>query len=222
VVLGALGFIGAAGGFLFARRLFPRRSLEFVILGVSFVATGALFAWALYRAKDVLLELGRGPRVVAALLLPLVAAGVAKLLANGLLSLAIRLTRLTPRERLVSRRTILSVLGGALGCLIVVALAWPGRERAASPPSLPMAPGRPVGSFSVSIRIGSPANLESASSRRKVSSPRHPLPMCSCRSTRLPHGRFESLPWKTTRRGRPTMRSKASNVSRYPCSLTMS
>jgi hypothetical protein len=144
VLLGALGFVGAAGGFLFARRLFPRRSLEVVILGVSFLATGALFAWALYRARDVFFELGRGPRLVAALALPLVAAGIAKLLANGLLSLAIRLTRLTPRERLVSRRTILSVLSGTLGTLAVVALAWPGRERSAAPPSLPTAPGTPV------------------------------------------------------------------------------
>ena len=91
VLAGALGFVAAAGGFLFAMRLFPRRSLEVLILAVAFVATGALFGWALYRARDVLLESGRGARVAAALLLPLLAAGVAKLLANGLLALAIRL-----------------------------------------------------------------------------------------------------------------------------------
>jgi hypothetical protein len=140
----ALGFVAAAGGFLFALRLFPRRSLEVLILGVAFVATGVLFGWALFRARDFLLDLGRGPRVVAAIVLPLLAAGIAKLLANGLLSLAIRLTRLTPRERLVSRRTILAVLGGALGLLTAVALAWPEAKRPSPPPSLPVAPGESV------------------------------------------------------------------------------
>ena len=144
VLFCALGFVAAAGGFLFALRLFPRRSLEVLILGVAFVATGTLFGWAVFRARDVLFDLGRGPRVVAAIVLPLLAAGVAKLLANGLLSLAIRLTRLTPRERLVSRRTILAVLGGTLGLLTAVALAWPEAKRVVAPPALPMAPGETV------------------------------------------------------------------------------
>ena len=67
--------------------------------------------------------------------------------------------------------------------------------------------------FSVSISIGRSAKRRSCSSRRNGSRPRQPSPMCSCRSTRLPHGRFESLPWNTRRRSRPTRRSKAANVS---------
>jgi hypothetical protein len=133
-----------AGGFFFALRLFPRRSLEALILAVAFVATGALFGWALFRARDVLVELGRPGRLAIALTVPLVAAGVAKLVANGLLGLAIRLARLAPRERLVSRRTLLGVLGGALGVVAVVALAWPSAERQAAPTVLPVAPGEAV------------------------------------------------------------------------------
>ena len=140
----ACGFVAVAGGFYFALRLFPRRSLEVLILGVSFLATGLLFGWALYRARDVLFELERGPRLAAAVLLPLLAAGVAKLLANALLSLAIRLTRMTPRQRLVSRRTILTVLGATLGGLAVLAVALPGRSAAEPPASLPTAPGEAV------------------------------------------------------------------------------
>ena len=140
----ALGVVAVAGFFFFALRLFPRRSLEALILGVAFLATGLLFTWGLLRARDVLLELERGPRLATALVLPLLAAGVAKLLANGLLSLAIRLTRMTPRQRLVSRRTILSVLGGTLGALAVVAIAWPERRVERNPAALPVAPGEAV------------------------------------------------------------------------------
>ncbi len=75
---------------------------------MTFLATALLFGWAVFRASDLLLGLPRWQRVVAGLALPLVAAAVAKLLANGLLSIAIRLTRMTPRERLVSRKTILA------------------------------------------------------------------------------------------------------------------
>jgi hypothetical protein len=144
VLAAALGFVAAAGGFLFAIRLFPRRSLELMILVVAFVATGALFGWALFRARDLLLEIDRAARVAMAVALPLLAAGIAKLVANGLLSLAIRLTRLTPRQRLVSRRTILGVIGATLGILLVVAFAWPETSRVEGPAALPRAPGEPV------------------------------------------------------------------------------
>ncbi|MGE4191742.1 MAG: hypothetical protein AB7G12_17805 [Thermoanaerobaculia bacterium] len=144
VLLSAAGFVGVAGGFYFALRLFPRRSLEVLILGVAFLATGLLFGGAVYRARGLLLELDRSSRLAAAIALPLLAAGFAKLVANGLLSLAIRLTRMTPRQRLVSRRTILSVLALALGGLGAVALAWPQRPAASPPASLPSAPGRAV------------------------------------------------------------------------------
>ena len=101
-----LGFVAVVAGFLFALKLFPRRSLEWLILGVTFVATSLLFGWAVLRAGDLLLGLPRWQRVVAGLALPLVAAAVAKLLANGLLSIAIRLTRMTPRGWPDSRSTM--------------------------------------------------------------------------------------------------------------------
>ena len=77
---------------------------------------------------------------------------------------------------------------------------------------------RRVSSFGVSSSIGRPANRGSFSSRRNGSSPRHPLPMCSCRSTRLPHGFFESFRWKTRTRSSPTMRVELAEgclVSRF-------
>ena len=63
---------------------------------MTFLATSLLFGWAVLRASDLLLGLPRWQRVVAGVALPLVAVAVAKLLANGLLSIAIRLTRMTP------------------------------------------------------------------------------------------------------------------------------
>ena len=112
---------------------FPRRSLEWLILGVTFVATALLFGWAVLRASDLLLGLPRWQRVVAGIALPLVAAAVAKLLADGLLSIAIRLTRMTPRERLVSRRTILAVTCSILAIVAAVAFVVPQRAPAAAP-----------------------------------------------------------------------------------------
>ncbi len=144
VAAAALGFVAVVAGFLFALKLFPRRSLEWLILGVTFVATSLLFGWAVLRAGDLLLGLPRWQRVVAGLALPLVAAAVAKLLANGLLSIAIRLTRMTPRERLVSRKTILTVTLSTLAAVTVVAVALPQRAPAAAPSSLPVAAGEAV------------------------------------------------------------------------------
>lgn len=144
VAAAALGFIAVVAGFLFALKLFPRRSLEWLILGVTFLATSLLFGWAVFRAGDLLLSLPRWQRVVAGLALPLVAAAVAKLLANGLLSIAIRLARMTPRERLVSRKTILTVTLVTLALVGVVAVAMPQRAPAAAPSSLPTAAGEAV------------------------------------------------------------------------------
>ena len=144
VFAAAVGFMVVVAGFLFALKLFPRRSLEWLILGVTFLATSLLFGWAVFRASDLLLGLPRWQRVVAGLALPLVAAAVAKLLANGLLSIAIRLTRMTPRERLVSRKTILSVTLATLALVSAVAVALPQRRPAAPPTSLPITAGEPV------------------------------------------------------------------------------
>jgi hypothetical protein len=144
VVAAAVGFVAVVAGFLFALRLFPRRSLEWLILGVTFLATSLLFGWAVFRASDLLLGLPRWQRVVAGLVLPLVAAAVAKLLANGLLSIAIRLTRLTPRERLVSRKTIVGVTLATLAIVSAVAVLLPQRAPATAPTSLPGSRGERV------------------------------------------------------------------------------
>ncbi len=144
VVAAALGFVAVVAGFLFALKLFPRRSLEWLILGVTFIATALLFGWAIFRASDLLLGLPRWQRVVAGLALPLVAAAVAKLLANGLLSIAIRLTRMTPRERLVSRKTILAVTLAILALVSGAALLVPQRELVAAPSALPSTAGERV------------------------------------------------------------------------------
>ena len=144
VVAAALGFVAVVGGFLFAFRLFPRRSLEWLILGVTFLATSLLFGWAVFRASDLLLGLPRWQRVVAGLALPLVAAAVAKLLANGLLSIAIRLTRMTPRQRLVSRQTVVAVTLATVAVVSLVAVVLPQAQPIGAPSSLPETAGERV------------------------------------------------------------------------------
>ena len=63
--------------------------------------------------------------------------------------------------------------------------------------------------FRVSMSIGRSAKRGSCSSHRNGSRPRQPSPMCSWRSTRLPHGRFESFACSTRNRSNPTRRPKA-------------
>ncbi len=144
VVVSALGFGVAAAGFFLAVRLFPGRSLEGVILGVAFSFTGLLVVFALWRSRALLLELPAWQRTVAALAVPLAAAAVAKLIANGLLSIAIRITRMTPRSRLVPRRMVAGALGGGLILLLAIALFAPARGSARAPVALPEAPGERV------------------------------------------------------------------------------
>jgi len=144
ILAAALGFVAVVAGFLFAQKLFPRRSLEWLILGVTFLATALLFGWAVLRASDLLFGLPRWQRVVAGVALPLVAVAVAKLLANGLLSIAIRLTRMTPRERLVSRPTVLVVTLAALALVSAVAVLLPQRQPIAVPTSMPRTAGERV------------------------------------------------------------------------------
>ena len=81
---------------------------------------------------------------------------------------------------------------------------------------------RPTGPLHLGHYFGTLANRGSLASRRNGSSPRHPFPMCSCRSTRLPHGFFESFRWNTLMRSRPTRRSNSRKVFRYPASEQMS
>lgn len=144
VLFSALGFGLAAGGFLVAVRLFPGRSLEGVILGVTFAFTVLAVTGALWRSRGLLLELPAWQRVVAALAVLLAGGTVAKLLANGLLSIAIRLTRMTPRTRLVPRRVVAGALGGALVVLLAIAVFAPARGSTRPPVALPEAPGERV------------------------------------------------------------------------------
>ena len=81
---------------------------------------------------------------------------------------------------------------------------------------------RGVSSLGVSSSIGSLANRGSFTSRRNGPNPMHPLPMCSCRSTRLAQGFFESFKWKALRREKPTIFPNCLKVAAYPSGEQMS
>ncbi|MEO8275096.1 MAG: hypothetical protein ABI639_02695 [Thermoanaerobaculia bacterium] len=185
VAAAALGFVAVVGGFLFALKLFPRRSLEWLILGVTFLAIALLFGWGVLRASDLLLGLARWQRMSVAVALPLIAAAVAKLVANGLLSTAIRLARMTPRERLVSRRSILGVTLATLALVSAVAVVLPQPQPAPLPVALPQSAGERVvligvdgilaGEFDYLLAQGSlPAVSRLVSGGAVVASYRHP------------------------------------------------
>jgi hypothetical protein len=91
-----------------------------------------------------LLELPVSTRVVMGVALPLAGIGLAKLLADALLALGVRLTRRVPPERLVRRRWIAaSAVASALVTGIAALFVAP-RAPSSVPPALPAAPGERV------------------------------------------------------------------------------
>ncbi|HEX9799004.1 MAG TPA: alkaline phosphatase family protein [Thermoanaerobaculia bacterium] len=105
-------------------------------LGVTGV--GLALGW------QFLLELPRGGRVAVAVAVPLVAVAIAKLIADALLALGIRLTRQVPPERMIRRRWIAaSAVVSALVTGGAALLLSPPRPRP-EPVALPVAPGERV------------------------------------------------------------------------------
>jgi len=122
----------------------PRRGLAAGRLALAGAATVGVVGvgWAL--GWEFVLELPRGGRVALAVATPLVAAGIAKLVADALLALGVRLTRRVPPERMVRRRWIaVCALVGATVTGGAALLITPPRAPAV-PASLPVAPGERV------------------------------------------------------------------------------
>lgn len=145
IVLGtALGFLAVVALFRGVLRAFPRRGLGLVRIGAALVATALLTGIGVGLAAEFLLALPRWQLALAAAALLGVAAGVAKLVADGLLAFGIRLTHDVPHERLVPRRWVGATV--LLTSLLVAgaALLLPPKERPAAPVSLPIAAGERV------------------------------------------------------------------------------
>jgi hypothetical protein len=122
----------------------PRRGLGVGRLLLAGAAAAVVVVAGLAWGWEFLRELPRGGRVAAALAVPLVGVGVAKLIADALLALGIRLTRRVPPERMVRRRWIAA---SALASAVVTgtaALLFAPAPAALEPPALPVAPGERV------------------------------------------------------------------------------
>jgi hypothetical protein len=142
LVLGsALGFVALVALFVGARTAFPRRSLDLLRVGAALAATALLVGAGVLLGWDFLVALPRTGRAIAAAAVPLVAAAVARLLADGLLAFGIRWTRRAPGERRLSRRAVTLAVAGSVAGLAALALFLPRTEAAVPPPSLPTAPG---------------------------------------------------------------------------------
>ena len=137
----ALGFVGLVAIFVGARTAFPRRSLDLLRVGAALAATALLVGAGVLLGWDFLVALPRAGRAVAAAAVPLVAAAVARLLADGLLAFGIRWTRHAPGERRISRRAVTLGVAGSVAGLAALALFLPRLPLPAPPPSLPTAPG---------------------------------------------------------------------------------
>lgn len=143
-VLAAVGFALLVGLYVAALRAFPRRSHERVRLATAIGATAALVAAGVLLGLDYLVALPRIERAAVAAAVPLVAAGFAKLLADGLLAFGIRLTRQAPHERFPSRRAVGATVAGSIALLAAIAVFLPVAAAPAAPSALPTAPGERV------------------------------------------------------------------------------
>lgn len=139
-----LGFLAVAGVFLGLLSRLPRRRFEPVRLAAAFVVAAGVIGLGVARGWELIVDLPRWQRLVAAIALPLVGAALARLTADGLLAFEVRLARWTPSERSIPRRAVAAGLAGTLALLAALALLAPGQRPAADPGSLPMSPGERV------------------------------------------------------------------------------
>jgi hypothetical protein len=140
----AAAFLVLCGVLLLVLRLYPVRQIETLSLAAAAAAGAAGLAVALWGARAALAESGRTQLALVALVAPLAAYLLVKLVHGALLALAIRFTALPPRRRMLSRRwTGTAVLATLFLLLLPVMLS--ARHRPLPPPeSLPMAPGERV------------------------------------------------------------------------------
>jgi len=122
----------------------PRRALGAGRLALAASAALAVVVAGLAIGWPFLVELPRAARVASAALVPLVAVGAAKLIADALLALGIRLTRRVPAERLVRRRWLAGSALVAAAALALGALALSPARPQREPATLPTAPGSRV------------------------------------------------------------------------------
>jgi hypothetical protein len=144
LVVSIAGLLALLAAFRAVLALSPRRGLGVWRLALAGASALAAVGAGIGLGWRFLLELAAPARVAAAVAAPLVAVAIAKLVADALLALGIRLTRRVPPERMVRRRWIAAtaavsalVTGGAA---LVVAPQRPRRE----PPAMPVAPAERV------------------------------------------------------------------------------
>jgi hypothetical protein len=140
----AVGFALVVALYVGALSAFPRRSRERIRLATAIGATAALVAGGVLLGLDYLVALPRLERAAVAAAVPLVAAGFAKLFADGLLAFGIRLTRQAPHQRFPSRRAVAGTVAGSIALLAAVATFLPAAAEPPAPAALPTAPGERV------------------------------------------------------------------------------
>ena len=120
-----------------ALRLSPQRGVEAVSLATALAAAGGAAAVALWAGRARLAEVAAWQVAVLAVAAPLALAAVARLLYDGFLALAIRLTELVPRgARLRGRTLALAAAAVAVVLLAPLVAARPSRNARAGLPAV--------------------------------------------------------------------------------------
>jgi hypothetical protein len=129
---------------LAAVRLSPQRGVETVSLITALAAAAAAAAVALASLRAWLPEAAAWQITVLGAAALLALAAVARLLYDGFLALAIRLTELVPAGIRLTRRGLVLTVAAAAGMALLLPLAAVRPRRAGAPASLPVAPGERV------------------------------------------------------------------------------
>jgi hypothetical protein len=134
-------FLGLCAVLGLALRLWPARGVETLALLLALAAVGGAAALAFWRGRFLLASLPGWALAAATVGGPLLAYALVRVLYDGLLALAIRLTALPPRGARLSRRSTALALAAAV---VLVALPLALAARPPAPPVaaiLPAAPG---------------------------------------------------------------------------------
>ncbi|MDY7092894.1 MAG: alkaline phosphatase family protein [Acidobacteriota bacterium] len=139
-----LGFLLLCALLVLVLRFYPVRRIEVLSFGVALLSGLLVAAVASWRLLELWSGSERWTALIFSLVLPLAVYALIRLVETGLLTLAIRLTELTPRVRSFSRRWIAATVLVALALITLpVVLSVRGHERQ-EPAHLPTAGGERV------------------------------------------------------------------------------
>ncbi|MEM7052818.1 MAG: alkaline phosphatase family protein [Acidobacteriota bacterium] len=143
-LLSGLAFLALCAVLVVVLRIYPVRRIETLSLTAALLLGAGVLGVFLWRMRDLLAGRPTWWIVLAALALLPALYAVIKLVSDGLLALAIRLTHRTPSGRFLSRRRATVAVLVAAFVPVLPALMAVNQRPPEAPPALPASPGERV------------------------------------------------------------------------------